>query len=675
MKLIYQIPRNSLAWLLLAQAAVIAPHMPRLPVWLIGAWAFVVVWRIQVFRGVWAFPGRLVKGLLVIVCGASLLFGYGRLFGLEPMVGLLLSAFILKLLEMHRRRDALVVIYLGFFVCSTQLLFSTTILASAYALLCVALLTTALMGLNQSQSHKSPARSFRLAGRLVLQCLPLMVLLFLVMPRLGALWSVPLQQNTATTGMSDSMAPGDISRLTRAGGLAFRVTFSGSMPPPPQLYWRGLVFSQFDGRRWTPNRLAGHSEGELQPPPGGSPSRLWQRLLRVDGAPVHYEVIMEPSQQFWLFALTAPRQYSDGIGMTRDFSLRYREPVSKRLRYQVTSFLDYRAEVEPLPPWRLQQELQLPEDFNPQALQTAQQWYRQAGSAQAYIDRLLDYYRREFTYTLEPPSLGRHTVDEFLWQTKSGFCEHFAGSFVFMLRAAGLPARVVAGYQGGEVNPLEGYLLVRQYDAHAWAEVWLQDRGWVRVDPTAAVAPERIASGLRSALNERDSQLVSSVFAFDGYGAGTWLNLMLLRWDAWNYKWHRRVLGYDARMQAGLLQQLLGNISPLRVALLIIGGGAVVLAAVALSVLLSGRKPRRTPATRHYLRFLRKLSQAGLSRAPGEAPGDFARRVVARRPDLEEPVLAITSLYQRVTYAGQPALARELRRRVKRFSAGRNLFR
>ena len=673
MKLIYQIPRNSLAWLLVAQAAVIVPHVPRLPVWLVGAWLFVVVWRIQVFRGVWAFPGRLVKGLLVVVCTASLLFGYGQLLGLEPMVALLLSAFVLKLLEMHRRRDALVVIYLGFFVCSTQLLFSTAIFAAAYALLCVILLTTALIGLNQSQGHRRPARSFQLAAKLVLQCLPMMVLLFLVLPRLGALWSVPLQQNAATTGVSDSMSPGDISRLTRTGGLAFRVTFDGPVPPPQQRYWRGLVFSHFDGRRWSQTRVSGFRDGGVLATPDNP--KPWQRLIEVTGRPLSYEVIMEPSHQFWLFALATPRRFSDGISLTRDFRLVYREPVGQRLRYRVTSYPDYRWEAESLPEWRLRQELRLPEAVNPEARRLAEQWYREAGSPEAYVERLLDYYNSDFIYTLEPPRLGSDSVDEFLLGTKRGFCEHFAGSFVFMLRAAGVPARVVVGYQGGEVNPLENYLLVHQYDAHAWAEVWLSGRGWVRVDPTAAVAPERIESGLRSALTAQESQLVSGVFALDRYRSIAWLNRLRLQWDVLNYRWHRRVLGYDTDMQAGLLRRLLGEISPLRVALLVIGGGALILGMIALGVLFKGRKPPRSPATRLYLRFLRKLARAGFTRDPGEAPRDFARRVLRRRPDLQPSVLAITDLYERISYGGQAALLVELRRHVSRFRATRNVFR
>ncbi|TQV67702.1 DUF3488 domain-containing protein [Exilibacterium tricleocarpae] len=673
MKLVYQLPRNSLAWLLVAQAAAIAPHIPRLPVWLVGAWLFVVAWRVQVFRGVWAFPGAPVKALLVIVCGASLLFGYGRFFGLEPMVALLLAAFVLKLLEMHRRRDALVVIYLGFFTCSTQLLFSTTMPAAVYALLCVVLLTAALIGLNQSEGHKQPLRSVQLAAKLVLQCLPMMVLLFLVLPRLGALWSVPMQQSAASTGVSDSMSPGDITRLARSGGLAFRVAFDGAVPPPSQRYWRGLVFSRFDGRRWSQARIAGFRDGPVLATPDNP--QPWQRLVEVSGSSRTYEVIMEPSHQPWLFALATPRDYSTGISLTRDFRLVYREPVGKRLRYRVTSYPDYRLEAQPLPDWRLRQELQLPDDFNPRARRQAQEWYRDAGSTEAYVERLLDYYNSDFTYTLEPPPLGRDSVDEFLWGTKRGFCEHFAGSFVFMLRAAGVPARVVVGYLGGELNPLEGYLQVRQYDAHAWAEVWLRGRGWVRVDPTGAVAPERIEADLRSALSEQESQLVSGVLALDRYRAIAWLNRLRLQWDALNYRWHRRVLGYDSTMQAGLLRQLLGEVSPLRVALLVIGVGGAILGLIALRVLLKGRKPRPSPATRQYQRFVRKLSRAGLARAPGEPPRDFARRVATRRPDLEQAVLAITDLYERISYAGQAALVPELRRSVARFTATRNLFR
>ena len=250
MKLIYQIPRNSLIWLLVAQISVILPHLEHLPLGIVVGGLWVLLWRIQVYRGAWRYPGNWIKLLLVVLVAVSVKVGYGRLFGMEPMIALLIAAVLLKLLEIYRRRDALLVIYLGYFIASTQFLFSQTLPVTLYGLLTLVLMTTALLGIHQSQGHHHVRHSLSAATRLLLQAVPLMVILFLVMPRFGALWSVPFQQHAARTGVSDSMSPGDFSRLSQSGGLAFRAVFEGDIPSADQLYWRGLVFSRFDGRRW-----------------------------------------------------------------------------------------------------------------------------------------------------------------------------------------------------------------------------------------------------------------------------------------------------------------------------------------------------------------------------------------------------------------------------------------
>lgn len=667
MSLIYQIPRNSLAWLLFAQLAVIAPHSSRLPLWILGAWLLVVIWRIQVFRGIWSFPGPLVKTVLVGVCGISIIFGYGRLFGLEPMVALLVSAFTLKLLEMYRKRDVLVVIFLGFFILSTHFLFTSNLSWGLYGLICVVLLTTSLMGLNQSLGYRYPVRSLKLTVKLVLQCVPLMILLFLVMPRIGALWKVPYQQTTSRTGVSDSMSPGDFSRLARSGGLAFRVSFDGGVIPPSQeLYWRGLVFSDFNGRRWT---QADPSEFQDGPAVIWNNSQSWSPWVKTRGLSLNYSITLEPTQQPWLYALAVPRPVSSRIGFTRDFRLINRKPVRNRFHYRVKSYPRHTTEAGALPDWRLQRELQLPSGFNPESIDIAKNWYREAGNTQAYIQRVLQYFNEEFTYTLEPPLLGLHSVDEFLWQTKRGFCEHYSSSFVFMMRAAGIPARVVVGYQGGEINPLNNYLLVHQYDAHAWAEVHLGAQGWVRVDPTAAVAPERVERSLQDALSQQESLLVSGVLSLNRYRHIELLNTLRLRWDALNYNWHRWVLNYDSQTQLDVLTRLLGKVDPLRMSLFIIGTGTGILLLIALGTFWLRRRPGLTPATSLYLRFVRKLERIGFVRLPGETPGAFAKRVSTTRPDLKEHVRSVTDLYEEIVYKSHHKKLADLKQEVSRFKA------
>lgn len=676
MALIYQIPRNSLAWLLGAFVAVIAPHLLWLPFWFIVVAALCLIWRVQVHRGLWQFPRAWIKYLLAALSVFGLFSGFGRIAGLEPMVALLILGFSLKLLEMHRRCDALTVIYLAYVIAATQVLFEQTPATAGYMLFSVLLTTVALMGLNQSQGFRYPLRSLRLTGTLLLQSLPLMLLLFLLMPRLGALWSVPLQQHTAKTGVSDRMAPGDFSRLAESGELAFRVSFEGAVPAPNERYWRGLVFSRFDGREWSQAQPFDYFRDGQVVRWNGESALDWERQLQPLGSAVDYQVILEPTQQVWLYALMAPVSDTRAVGITRDYRLVNRVPVSNRRRYAVTSYLDYRAEAEPLPDWRYGNETRLPAGFNPRTLALAQQWYREAGNnTERFVERVLQWFNREFVYTLQPPRLGRHTADQFLFDSKRGFCEHFASSFAVMMRAAGIPARVVVGYQGGELNPYQNYLLVHQFDAHAWTEIWLPNQGWRRIDPTAAVAPQRIERGLQNMLSEEEF-LRDSPLALIRYHHVRWLNLLRLQLDRIDYVWHRWVLGFDNDLQQTLLTRWLGGSDPARIGLALAGIGALILAVIAARLLLQLRQQPETPALRAFRRFCRRLAKLGLVRKPAEAPSAFAQRVVRKRPDLAASVTEITRLFERISYAGGGAdceaqlLAAVARFRPKRLNGG-----
>ncbi|GAB3105719.1 DUF3488 domain-containing transglutaminase family protein [Aestuariicella hydrocarbonica] len=659
----FLLPRNSLLWLIMAQGLAIAPLLLELPVWLTAVWAMVLWWRLQEFRGHWPMPGGWVKALLVIVCVAGLLLSFGGLLGLEPMVALLVSALLLKQLEMQRRKDALVLVYLTFFLIGVQFLFSQDLLASVYGVVCVWCAISALLSMNQPTGHQRPWRSFRLAGRLVLHTVPLMILLFLIMPRIGSLWSVPNPSKSAKTGVSDSMSPGDFSSLSRSGGVAFRVSFEGEVPPQDQLYWRGLVFSDFDGRSW---RQAQPFDYQAKPYDRKAKSydrrevagygsmvdwqdsyqQPWRDLVEGRGQPVNYSIIMEASHQPWLYSLMLPETFEDSrqFGFARDFRLVRSEPVHQRLQYQVSSRLDYTLEADPLPPWRLRRELQLPKGFNPRTRETAEQWHRESGSDLAYIDRVLGHYRDYFFYTLEPPALGQNTVDEFLWQTQQGFCEHFASSFVVLMRAAGIPARVVAGYQGGEYNPLDNYVVVHQYDAHAWSEVWLPGRGWVRIDPTAAVAPERV----QQSLGNLQAGLVEGVMTLGRYRQIPVIARLRMQWDAANYRWHKAVIGFDRSAQGDLLDNLLGGVSPLKMVLVVIVGGGVLVALMTLHLWWLTRPERKSPALRYYTQFEQLLGRRGWVRKDGETAGDFCSRILAGTVDttvgVSTAVLSTTAL-------------------------------
>lgn len=651
---VWQIPRNSMVWLLLSFVIAVLPHLERLPVWTNLAMAIVIIWRIQIYRGHWPVPVRSVKLLLVGMSVAGLVVGYGRLIGLEPMVALLIIGFTLKLLEMNQKRDALAVIYLGWFVVAAGLLFEQTIPAALYTSLAVILITTGLIGLHQSQGYKHPFRGLQLTLKLFGQSLPLMLMFFILMPRLAPLWSVPMQSHAAKTGVGETMAPGDISKLGRSGELAFRVTFQGEVPEASRLYWRGLVLSRFDGRRWTQAGLRDYYRDGPLVQWHGEDERKWQRLIERLAEPVNYEVILEPTHQQWLYALATPESGDEFVGLTRDFGLTYQFPVQKRLRYGVKSWLDYRTEADSFADWRYQNETNLPAGFNPRSVDRARQWRAESVNEQVFIDRVLGWFNREFTYTLDPPLLGRHTADEFLFGYQRGFCEHFASSFVVLMRAAGVPARVVVGYQGGEINPYENYLLVHQYDAHAWAEVWLKGRGWVRVDPTAAVAPQRIERGFDQFFETDEKFLADSPLSLLRFRHVALVNWVRMRLDMLDYAWARWVLGYDTKIQIDLITRLLGAFEPLRIGIAFLLVCAITLGLTGLTMVLNNRRNTDSRPVKAYRKFCLRLAKTGLLREPGESPGVFARRVSQLRPDLANSVQQVTREFEAVAYANQP---------------------
>jgi transglutaminase-like putative cysteine protease len=465
--------------------------------------------------------------------------------------------------------------------------------------------------------------------------------------------------------MSDSMSPGDIAKLSESPAVAFRVEFAGPVPPQQQLYWRGLALSYFDGRRWT-------QSPEVQPrrpadwTGGAAPAWL---STTASGPPLRYRVILEPTDQPWLFALAVPASPTPRVGFTRDYRLVYGEPVYERLTYNVESWPDIRIDAGQLPVWLLRQNLQLPATGNPQARLMARRWLAGSGSPLQYVRDVLGWFRAEhFFYTLEPPALGDDRIDDFLFRTRRGFCEHYASSFVFLMRAAGIPARVVVGYQGGEKSPLGNYWVVRQLDAHAWAEVWLQGSGWVSVDPTAAVAPDRIQRGAEQMASRRD------YWGDSGIGAVRYNNYRLLKGlrslaDYVNYRWHRDVLGYDSSRQDGLMQRLLGDTGLWR-RLAVMGGLLLALGLVLFLWALRGQRRPLHPLDRLYLRYCRRLARRGLVREPGEGPQAFAERVAREAPELAAEAGEFARIYAALRYRPPGTSDAVLERRLRRMARG-----
>ena len=634
-----------LNWLLVAQAVVLAPHVLHLSPWipLLWAGAAALVWS-SVRRGR-ALPGRWLRLLLLVVVVAGVIVTYRSIAGRDGGVAMLSAMMALKLLETRARRDVVVLLFLGYFLVVTNFLFTQAIPVALYMFAAVIVITAALAVATHPAANVRASERLRLAGTIVLQALPMAVVLFLLFPRVpGPLWHLPEEERSARTGLSDSMSPGDIGRLGRDSTVAFRVEFDGETPDLNRAYWRGLVLWRFDGRAWR----------AVFRPPGDAPS------LRRSGEPLGYHVTLEPHNRRWLFALEMATELPDKSRMNADFQLLADDRVTERRRYHVVSYPNYRIGAHQEPYWRA---LSLSGFNNPRARALADEWRLESDDSRELVRRALRRFREQpYVYTLTPPTLGADSIDEFLFDTRRGFCEHYAGAFVFLMRAAGVPARVVAGYLGGEENG--DYVIVRQSDAHAWAEVWLEGEGWVRIDPTAAVAPERIEGGLAAALPAGEP------IPFLSRRDAGWLRAASLQWDRVNTYWNRWVLGYGEEMQLDLMRRLMPLLANWQnMALGLVGFIAALLGAVALYLFRPGARLAHDPVQRAWLRFCDKLARRGLAREPNEGPLDFQRRIIRRRPAIAARTGEINRLYAALRYHHQPDRGelKRLERLVRRF--------
>jgi protein-glutamine gamma-glutamyltransferase len=645
---------ENITWILLAQAFTLIPLLWHLPPWLWGLWGLAVAWRWLIQAGRSAFPNTWVKILLALTVVAGLYVSLPQQTGTEAMVGLLVCSFVLKLVELKTRKDGLLLIYIGFIAVAAQFLFDQQLLNGLYGLFCIACLLTAWQTIYQGQAH---SLRFKVARGAVLlaHSLPLLLVLFVVMPRLGPLWTVPVPEGRGKTGFTDSLTLGDIGQLVKNGDPAFRVTFAGPAPSARQLYWRGLVLDDFDGRSWHAHQDLLHA---LVTPVAPE---------QVAGL-VDYTVILEPHEQHWLFTL--PMAVKADAGHQRlllhpEGLLRSQEPVSSRLQYSVTSATDVTYSAgQSLSPQAQRLNTALPPSGNRQARALATSWSKAGLSSEEKMAAALALFNATFTYSLQPPTLGTQAIDEFLFTTKKGFCEHFASSFTFLMRAAGVPARVVVGYQGGRFNEVENYLLVSQSDAHAWVEVWQDGRGWISVDPTAAVAPSRIEEGLDGALSADDRALVGAAAWSQGNSAWP---IWQKRWDAAGFAWQRWVLNYDKDKQQRLFSEWLGGEDPWRLLAALLALCAV-FAACFVYWLLRGRHPEPPSALAQLLKPLyRKLLRWGISPEPGETPQQLLTRFGQLQPQYRIPARVLAQLIETLAYAEDPSVLPQLRRHLAVF--------
>jgi protein-glutamine gamma-glutamyltransferase len=519
---------------------------------------------------------------------------------------------------MKARRDLFVVIFLCFFLLVTSFFYSQSFWAALIVVLAVWALLAAMLTMHYGASEVAVTQRFKSIGQMMLQAAPLAAALFFLFPRINQpLWGLPSDAHSGRTGVSDQMAPGSISSLSSSQEIAFRAKFEGPAPAPSEMYWRGPVFGDYDGKQWLPLSRS------LTP-------RVPPTIKPLNKATFHYTLTLEPNNQRWLFPLDPPLGIDDsslqdiGAQLNADAVLQSKEAINTRIRYTASASQSYSMNADE-PALGRQNWLDLPPSFNPKTLELAAQWQRETPEPQALVQRALTYINEEkFFYTLKPPLLGRNGVDDFLFTTRSGFCEHYSSAFVVLMRALDIPARVVTGYQGGEQNPVDQYWVIKQGDAHAWAEVWIAGKGWVRVDPTSAVAPSRVEKGsqsVRFGKSETKEKQTSG-----------WLSKLKFNADALANTWNQWVLNYDRNAQKRLMDKLGFDFTEWREVAGLFAAVLGLLIGVAALITLRPRLPK-DPVERVWKTLCNRLEDKGWTKTSSETAKQFLNRV---NPDLND---------------------------------------
>jgi transglutaminase-like putative cysteine protease len=607
---------------IIAIAPQISNLKPWIVVWCVLLWGYMVI---TVWQG-WAGPSRVARFILTVAGLFGLAISYGKILGGGAFIGLLAIMAGLKPLETKTHRDKMVAVFIAYFIVITSLFESETLAITLYMFVSVLISTAVLIHVNNPSGKLTV--NIKQSAKIMLQAIPLMVLLFFLFPRFqGSLWGLA-RQRTAYTGMNDSLNMGDISKLVKDDQTAFRAEFFGKLPRVDQRYWRGIIFYRCEGARW-------HM--------GFRAPQLNQAVQSSEA--YEYNVIIEPHSKKWLFALDVPSHAPQGTVLLEDYSIRipYRLRYKKRFKLRSGTMVN----TGPMKPWE-RIALKLPARGNENARELARSWKFMFETDEEIIQAALNYFKENnFLYTLNPPLLDRNPIDDFLFNKKKGYCEHFASAFGYLMRAAGIPARIVGGYLGGKENPYGNYILVRQSDAHVWVEVWLKGKGWTRVDPTYAVAPSRIEQGVELAVSEEELPGFLSAHR-RGYLSIIRENIQN-RWEAINAKWDSFFIGYSYDDQKSLLSRFGIHLGTLK-------GKLKILLAICALVFFSGliisirlfRRPKHTQKDRIqrlYSRFCAKLEKAGFPKAHHLGPRDYAKEIEKKKPGLKGRVGEIIDLY------------------------------
>jgi len=642
---------RTLKFLLISIGLITLPHVFHVPLPIISFFFVLLIWR---FISIWQpkyLPNQAWVFLLLLSGIALLIIMHQGVFGRDAGTAVFVTALGLKLLEIKNQRDLYLITYLAFIVAASQFLYLQNVLMGGYILLvCISLLGTLIAINSGSMNHYAAIKT---AGKILLQAMPLMIILFIFFPRLESpRWSFLNDTNKALTGLSDTLEPGAISRLGMSGELVFRAKFSGKIPKQTERYWRGPVFSYTDGKQWKPSN-----------------NHYFQRHLdkvKFSGTAYQYQLLMEPQNKNWVFALEMPARYQSPLYENGVHQLLTSEPPNKRAEYKITSYAHYNTGY--ITKTERRENRQIPRPPAQRIEKLIKQLNGFNSSPEDFIKNIFRYFRdKQFYYTLMPPLMQEKPIETFLFDTKAGFCGHYATAFVYLMRVAGIPARVVSGYQGGTYNETGKFIEVRQANAHAWAEVWLQGKGWVRYDPTTAIAPERIEQDVNI-----EQQLANNTVSFAPIQLDSqtisWMRQARSLWSSVDYSWQRWIINYDRKNQLNFLAGL--GIKTLKTMLYwLMALLALVTSVLAITVF---RKPKqkRDKAQQYYQKACQKIAAIGMPRAASEAPNKYLQRVQQQLPEQNAQRFAhITEKYLQLRYGKDPSLQKmiELKNAVNSF--------
>lgn len=621
------------------------PHLNLLPLWLACFCCLCVVWRLFLLKKKIPLPRTFTKLVLIIFVSSGVLIQYIGKSGPEVGVSLLTVAFALKMLELQWVRDGYVITILSIFIACMWFLFSMTLFTGLYAVFIFTLAIALFVQMNRSHDHqKSFVSNIKYACIMLLQSIPMMVILFVFFPRVDPIWANNTQK-IDETGLKETMSPSDLADMAGKNQLAFRVEFlKGHIPTEDQLYWRALILSEFDGLEWSVKS----SEDFYHTVKMNRP--LWLRETQFLGKPIPYRVILPATGQRFAVSLELSKPGTEEFLYTRDLRFLFPDKIVQTKEYEMVAYQKFILENK-LSKLRYDQETKLPIEGNERSKSYAKKMFGEARQhPRVYIQSILNSFKQEpFFYTLKAPKLEKDIIDAFLFESRKGFCAHYASALVFLARSVGIPARVVVGYQGGEINPFGQYLVVKQLDAHAWSEIWFEEAGWVRYDPTTYIAESRILDTPEQMAGEAT---VSDDAILVGGSFQQWAGFRAIRqWgDYMELKWNKVVVSFDKERQEALLSQFWGKLTR-QLFLMLSAVALFLMGALFIWFWLTSKKSQLNELEKAYLEYCALLEENGFERKQGETPEEFCRRISVLKPDWAQTLRMITDIFYQEYYA------------------------